>query len=81
MPSLKGLGTIYVSRPRDHALGYVCVALRALCPSHERNARQLALQVGSISLAVLGVMQHRIDVVKDVPLGDAGVVVVCVELV
>ena len=36
---------------------------------------------GGVAFAVLGMMQHGIDVVEDVPLGDAGVGVVGAELV
>ena len=47
----------------------------------ERDAGEFALEVGGVALAVLGVVQHGIDVVEDVPLGDAGVGVVGSELV
>src|ERR1700676_3762315 len=47
---------------------------------NERNARQLAAQVGGVALAVLGVVQDGVDVVKNVPLGDGGVVVAGAEL-
>src|SRR5208337_5100499 len=53
---------------------------RGIC-FYKRNARQLAFQVGGVALAVLGMMQHRIDVVEDVPLGDVGVVVMRTELI
>ena len=37
--------------------------------AHERNARQLAPQVGGVALAVLGVVRGGVDAVEDVPLG------------
>ena len=47
----------------------------------EGDAGEFALEVGGVALAVLGMMQHGIDVVEDVPLGDVGVGVVGAELV
>ena len=46
----------------------------------ERDARQLAAEVGGVALPVFGVMQHRIDVMKDVPLGDGRIVIMRPEL-
>jgi len=51
-----------------------------LCSAQERNARQLALQVGGVALAILGMVQDGVDVVEDVPLGDGRVAVVGAEL-
>ena len=36
----------------------------------KRHARQFPFQIGSVFLTVLGVVEHRIDIVEDVPFGD-----------
>src|SRR6185503_6811361 len=46
----------------------------------KRNARQFAFQVGGVTLAIERVMQHCVDVMKDVPLRDRLVSVVVAEL-
>ena len=38
-----------------------------------RDAGEFALEVGGVALAILGMMQHGIDVMEDVPLGDGRV--------
>ncbi len=46
----------------------------------ERNTRQLAAEVGGVALAVLGVVQDGVGVMKDVPLGDGAVAVADAKL-
>ena len=45
----------------------------------KRNARQFAAEVGGVALAVLGVVQDGVDVVKYVPLGDGAVAIAGAE--
>ncbi len=52
---------------------------RGWAGSDHRNAREFAAEVGNVAGAILRVMQHRIDVVEDVPLGDRLVAVVILE--
>jgi len=40
----------------------------------EGNSRQLALQVLGVALAVLRAVQHGVDIVEDIALGDLGAV-------
>ena len=40
------------------------------CGAGERDAGEFAAEVGGVALAVLGVVQDGVDVVKDIPLGD-----------
>ena len=47
----------------------------------EGDARQFALEVGLVAVAVDGVVQQAVDVVEDVPLGDGVVAVVGAEAV
>jgi len=45
----------------------------------ERNPRQLALEVRGVALAIVGMMQQRVNVMEDVFLGDGVVGVTLAE--
>ena len=51
------------------------------CGACKGDAGQLAAEVGGVALAILGVVLDGVDVVKDVPFGDGGVVVVGAKIV
>ena len=63
-------------------LGQLCANVneRAECfRRDERDARQLALQVLGVARAVLRAVQHGVDIVENVALGD-GRAILCLEL-
>jgi len=84
LPGLKSK-VLLTTRLRPHAVETRDGQLLAGCREGgevggEGNAGQFAPEVGGITLAVLRVMEDRIDIVEDVPLGEGGGRVATAEL-